>query len=83
MTPTIGGASSITPFAHEDYIVECTRRFEERKYHDGRDKNSHMLHNSVESGHNQTSQWLEKDVVTISEGESFSGASFIKSKSQH
>ena len=42
-----------------------------------------MLHNSVESGHNQTSQWLKKGVVTISEGESFSGASFIKSKSQH
>ena len=41
----------------EDYYGECARRLEEStKDHNGRGKNTHVLHHSVESGHNEVSE---------------------------
>ena len=41
---------------NEDYIGECPRRLEERtKDCNGRDKSSHMLRHSIESGHDKVS----------------------------
>ena len=42
---------------NEDYIDECARRLEERtKDYNGRGKNSRMLSNSIQSGHNGVSE---------------------------
>ena len=51
---------------NEDYIGEFARRLDGKtKHHNGRDKNSHMLHHSTESRHTEVS---ESDFQIIGKG---------------
>ena len=70
---------------NEYYIGESARRFEEvTKYHSGKDKKSHMLNHSVESGLNEVSdsefQMIEKEYCHHTKKRKVSEALFTNNK---
>ena len=73
---------------NQDYTGECARRIEERiKDRNGRNKNSHILRHSIQSGHNEVSesdfQIIGKAYGDHTQGRKISECHLLKRRSHH